>query len=324
MRQWWMTPGAHGGVLELRDVPMPRPGPGEVRVRISAAGVNRGELIGRTLLRTGSPGATPRPSGIEFAGEVEGLGDEVSGWAIGDRVIGRGTGCHAEYTVVPAAALMPTPAHLDDQEAAAIPNVFVTAHDALVTSAAMSGDDTVLVAGGASGVGTATIQLARHLGAAHIAATTRSPQKHRALRELGATYIADVSQQDWHLALREQIGPVDVVIDQVGGELVTPLLQTMSLQGRYVTVGRTAGAVAPIDLDLVALQRLTLIGVTFRTRTPSEALACTRRFADQMLHAFGPAGLRPVLHRALSFDELPAAHELMAADAHVGKIVIET
>ena len=171
MKQWWVVPGEHGAVLELRQVEVPAPGPGEVLVRMAGAGVNRGELIGGRLLRTDNPRARPAPSGIEIGGTVEAVGADVEGWSPGDRVMARGTACHAELAVVPAAAVMASPAGLDDVAAAAIPNVFVTAHDAIVTAAEVTADDTVLITAGSSGVGTAAIQIARHLGATTIATT---------------------------------------------------------------------------------------------------------------------------------------------------------
>lgn len=169
MKQWWVRPGEKGAVAELREVERPVPGAAEVLVRMAGAGINRGELIAGRLLRTDNPAARPRPSGIELAGTVEAVGAGVEGWAVGDRVMARGAACHAELAVVDAAALMASPARLTDVEAAAIPNVFVTAHDAVVTAAGVAEGDTVLVTAGSSGVGTAAIQIVAHLGATAIA-----------------------------------------------------------------------------------------------------------------------------------------------------------
>lgn len=322
MRQWWIIPGRDGGQLELREVEHPTPDPSQVVVAVRGAGINRGELIGRPLMKLANPKARPRPSGIEFAGVITSIGGDVSTWSIGDRVMGRGTACHAEFVAVDVGALMPIPAGLSFDRAAAIPNVFVTAHDALVTAAAASSNESILITAGSSGVGTAAIQIASHLRARHIVATTRTPAKTRELRDLGASLVVDTTQPQWADRVRDATGGIDVVIDQVGGSLLGPCLETMNLEGRFVTVGRNGGAEATIDLDLVARLRLSVIGVTFRTRSTAEALACSARFADDLLPAFEDGALKPVLDRTFPLDELSVAHEYMNTDAHIGKIVL--
>lgn len=329
MRQWWVVPGVCGGELECRTAPIPDPGAGEVLVSVAAAGVNRGEVIGRASLRSDNPQAAPRPSGIEFAGVVERVGEGVDRWSVGDRVMGRGSACHADYTRAGAQACMPSPSHLSDTQAGAIPNVFVTAHNALVTAAQLRAGESVLISAGSSGVGTAALQIARHLGAERIIATTRTNRKRDALAKLGATQVINTTDPDWPLGLSAENG-VDVVIDQVGGDLFPDLLRTLRVSGRYVSVGRNAGANTTLDLDWLALKRLSLIGVTFRTRTPSEALACTQRFADALLSAFSPdesasqsgPSLGPLVDRTFGFAELPQAHEYMMGNQQIGKILL--
>ncbi len=322
MRQWWLVPGPEGGTSQLREVDPPSPGPTEVLIEVRGTAINRGELLARPAMVTSNPSARAAPSGIEFAGVVAECGSEVVGWSVGDRVMGRGRACHAEATVVEAAALMAIPDRLSFAAAAAIPNVFVTAHDALVTEAAIRPGESVLITAGSSGVGTAAVQIAQYLGASSILVTTRSPAKADALLRLGATHVIDTTEETWVEQVRELTGGVDLVIDQVGGDLFDRALRTMAIRGRYVTVGRNGGKRAGIDLDLVARLRLTIIGVTFRTRTNAEALACTTRFADDLLGAFDTGELRPVLDRTFPFDELPAAHAYMGSDHQVGKIVL--
>jgi NADPH:quinone reductase-like Zn-dependent oxidoreductase len=288
---------------------------------MAGAGVNRGELISGRLLRVDNPKARPMPSGIEIAGIVESVGDGVKTWETGDRVMARGAACHAEFALLDAAALMPSPAGFSDIEAAAIPNVFVTAHDAIVTAANVTAEDTVLITAGSSGVGTAAIQIVKHLGATAIA-TTRSPAKASGLTELGADLVVDTSLPQWSSSLVEQAGRVTCVIDQVGGDLFGGLLGALGVSGRYVSVGRNGGSASTIDLDRLARNRLTLIGVTFRTRTPAEAAECGRRFADDLLAEFDSGGLRPVVDKTFALDDLPAAHEYMRSDAQIGKILL--
>lgn len=324
-RAWWTVPGTDGGVLELRQVDVPSPGHGQVLVRVRAAGVNRGELIGRAAQRRANPQARPAPSGNEFAGVIEALGEGVQGWTVGTRVMGRGAGGHADYIVVPTRALWAIPDTLSFPDAAALPNVVVTAHDAIVTNAALTAGESVLITAGSSGVGTAAIQIARLLGATPVLVTTRSPEKAAALRALGATEVLDTTLPSWPDAVRALTEHgVAVTIDQVGGQLFPGLLQVMALCGRYVSVGRNDGPVADLDLDLLARNRLRLIGVTFRTRTAEEALQCSERCAADLAGAIQRGALRPVLDRVFPLAELPAAHAYMLSNRQFGKIVLST
>ena len=323
MKQWWAVPGPEGAVPELRDVEAPTAGDGQVLVKMAAAGVNRGELIGGRQLRTDNPNAKPAPSGIELAGTIEAVGSGVEGWSVGDRVMARGRGCYAESVVVDAAALMASPAGLDDVEAAAVPNVFVTAHDAIVSAANVTAEDTVVVTAGSSGVGTAAIQIVKALGATAVA-TTRSMSKADALTGLGADAVADTTAADWVATMIEKVGRPTCVIDQVGGDLFVDVVGSLDVLGRYVSVGRNGGPTSTIDLDLLAKNRLSLIGVTFRSRTPEEALACSVRFADDLLPLFDSGQLRPVVDKSFAFDDLPGAHEYMRSDSQFGKILLTT
>jgi NADPH:quinone reductase-like Zn-dependent oxidoreductase len=322
MNQWWVVPGDAGGISELRRVDVPAPGPAQVQIKIEAAAINRGELLARPMMTIANAAARPRPSGIEYSGTVAEVGSGVERWSVGQRVMGRGSGCHAEYTVEAADGVMAIPDGLSFEEAATIPNVFVTAHDALVTNACLQPGNSVLITAGSSGVGTAAIQIARRMGAARVIATSRSTKKSASLRQLGATATVDTSEASWEQSLVKEHGEIDIVIDQVGGSHFSPCLRTLAVQGKYVSVGRTGGSESTIDLDLVARKRLTLIGVTFRSRTGDEALTCSRRFADDLLSGFEDGSLRPVLDRSFPLSDLPAAHEYMRSERQIGKIVL--
>ena len=263
-------------------------------------------------------------AGIEFAGEIAALGDGVSAWKTGERVMGRGLGCYSEFTVVNQRALMRMPDGMGFAEAAAIPNVFVTAHDAIVTAAALRVGESVMVTAGPSGVGTAALQIARLLKANPLIATTRSAGKSNALRALGANEVVDVSSAQWQDRVLEVThnNGVDAIIDQVGGTMLADNIRLLAIKGRLVSVGRNAGRVGECDLDEVARKRASIIGVTFRTRSPEEALQCSERFAAQMLHAFTGGQLKPVLDRTFPFDRLTDAQAYMLSDAQTGKIVL--
>jgi NADPH2:quinone reductase len=324
MKAIFAVPGPEGGLFEYRDIPLPSPAAGEVLIAIRAAGTNRGELIQRPLLRASNPALRPMRAGIEFAGEIASLGDGVSGWQAGERVMGRGLGCYAEFNVVNQRALMRIPDGMGFAEAAAVPNVFVTAHDAIVTAAAVAAGESVMVTAGPSGVGTAALQIARLLEATPVIATTRSASKSSALRTLGADQVVDVSSAQWleHVLEATQKSGVDAIIDQVGGPMLADNIRLLAIKGRLVSVGRNAGRVGECDLDEVARKRASIIGVTFRTRSPEEALQCSERFAAQMLGAFSHGQLNPTLDRTFPFGRIADAHAYMLSDAQIGKIVL--
>ena len=317
---WFTVPTPDGAVFELREAPMPAAAPGQVVVAVRAAGTNRGELIRAKEVRSGAPAR----AGSEFAGQVHAVGDGVTGWAPGDRVMGRANGSYAPFVAAPARALMRIPDGLSWPEAAAIPNVFVTAHDALVTDGELAPGESVVVTAGPSGVGTAAIQIARHLGATPVLATTRSPAKAAALSALGAHEVIDARDPGWaDVILRATAGRgVDVIIDHVGGSMLAENIRTLAIKGRLVSVGRNASRVGDCDLDEVARKRARIIGVTFRTRTPEESLQCSERFAADLLGAFSKGQLRPTLDRAFPFAKLADAHAYMLSDAQTGKIVL--
>jgi NADPH:quinone reductase len=325
MKAWFTVPGPEGAVFEFRESPVPVPGPGQVVIAVRAAGTNRGELIRGAQLRSGGPAASPARAGTEFAGEIAALGDGVNGWTPGDRVMGRAVGSYAQYVVAHQRALMRIPDRMPWAEAAAIPNVFVTAHDALVTNAAARPGESVMVTAGPSGVGTAAIQIARHIGANPVLATTRTPAKAAALRALGAHEVIDTRDAGkWVDAVMRATADrgVDVIIDHVGGPMLADNVRVLALKARLVSVGRNAGRVGDCDLDEVARKRASIIGVTFRTRTPEESLVCSERFSTHLLDAVAKGALKPVLDRTFPFDRLTDAHKYMLSDAQTGKIVL--
>ncbi|MDO8432802.1 MAG: zinc-binding dehydrogenase [Candidatus Binatus sp.] len=324
MKAVFVVPGPDGGVFEPREVPRPSPGPGEVLIAIRAAGLNRGELIARPLMRSDNPALRPMRAGGEFAGVIESLGDGVSGWRVGDRVMGRAPGSYAEYVVAHPRALMRIPDAMPFAEAASIPIVFITAHDAIVTNAATRPDESIVITAGPSGVGIAAIQIARRIGARPVIATTRSLSKSAALRELGATDVIDASAPGWPAAVLALTGKrgVDVIIDSVGGPMLEGNIRVLAIKGRLVSVGRNAGNVGDCNLDEVARKRVSIIGVTFRTRSPEESFICGERFAADFLDDFTTGALRPVVDKTFALGRLAAAHAYMLSDAQIGKIVV--
>jgi NADPH:quinone reductase len=324
MQAWFAVPGPEGAVFELRETPVPEAGPGQVVVAVRGAGVNRGELIRGAALRPGAAAAAPARAGGEFAGEIVAVGAGVGGWQRGDRVMGRAAGSYAERVAASSRALMRIPDGMPWAEAAAIPNVYVTAHDAIVTNGGLKPGESVMVTAGSSGVGTAAIQIARHLGADPVLATTRTPAKATALRALGAHEVVDTRDAGWVDAVLRATGGrgVDVIVDHVGGPMLADNIRVLALKSRLVSIGRNAGRAGDCDLDEIARKRASIIGVTFRTRTPEESLACSERFIAQLLDAVTKGTLRPVLDRTFPFSRLADAHKYMLSDAQTGKIVL--
>jgi NADPH:quinone reductase-like Zn-dependent oxidoreductase len=281
-------------------------------------------LLTLDAFRSNNRDLKPYPAGIEFAGQIAEVGPDATGWHVGERVMGRFPGAYSERLAVLSSMLYRVPDALSWAEAAAIPNVFVTAHDALATAARVRAGERVLITAGSSGVGTAAIQLARFLGASTVMTTTRSAAKAEALRELGADVVFDTTDPTWVTQLLELTDDegVDVIIDQVGGPMLADNIEGLALQGRLVSVGRNGGGLGQLDLDRVALKRAHLIGVTFRTRTPQEAFLATEKCFEACLPAFRDGRLRPVVDRTFAFDQLAAAQQYMLGDEQIGKIVL--
>lgn len=324
MRAYYVVPGTNGGVFELRETKPPEAQGPMVIVEVQAAGLNRGELLTLDAFRSDNRDLKPYPAGIEFAGQIAEVGPDATGWHVGERVMGRFPGAYSERLAVLSSMLYRIPDGLSWAEAAAIPNVFVTAHDALATAARVRAGERVLITAGSSGVGTAAIQLGRFLGASTVMTTTRNAAKAETLRGLGADVVFDTTDPTWVTQLLELTDDegVDVIIDQVGGPMLADNVEALALQGRLVSVGRNGGGLGELDLDRVALKRAHLIGVTFRTRTPQEAFLATEGCFEACLPAFRDGRLRPVLDRTFPFDQLADAQRYMLDDEQIGKIVL--
>lgn len=319
MRAVLLVPRPGGAVPEVREVPVPAPGAGEVLVKVHAAGLNRGEMVVRRALTTGAP----QPTGIEFAGEVAALGSGTSQRKPGERVMGHWRGGQAEYVAVDERLLVPVPERLSWVEAGAWLNVFCTAHDAMVVNAGLKAGESVLINAASSGIGVAALQIARLIGATPVIGSSRSAAKLEKLRAYGLETGLDAAAAPE--AVKQATGGrgVDVLIDSVGGPALQRNLESMAILGRMVSVGRLAANSGEIDLDLLALKRVKLIGVTFRTRSLAERIACVQRCAADLLGPLAEGRLAPVVHRTFAMADIQAAHDCMERDEHIGKLVIE-
>jgi putative PIG3 family NAD(P)H quinone oxidoreductase len=314
------------GVQEV-DTP-PAPTADRVRVRVHAAGLNRADILQRRGHYPAPPGYPTNIPGMEFAGEVESIGDAVRTWKVGDHVFGiTGGGAQAEFVVVPESNLARIPPELDWVEAGAMPEVFITAHDALFTRAGLHMGERVLIHAAASGVGTAAIQLA-HAAGATVYGTSRTADKLQRLDELNLgldkSVAVGVEPANFVEAVKKWTNGagVDVILDLVGGNYLAANLEALAYRGRLICVGTMAGAKSEIDLGLLLRKRATFIGTMLRGRSIEEKAEATRLFASSVLPLVSRGAIRPVIDRVYPVDEIRDAHERMESNASFGKIVL--
>ena len=301
-------------VLELRDVPPPLPADGEVRVRVRAFGINRADLLQRRGLYPAPPDAPRDIPGLEFAGEVEKSGEKVMGIV--------GGGAYAEYVTVPADQSIPIPTGLSFAEAAAVPEAFLTAFDALERLAVTAGD-WVLVHAVGSGVGTAAVQLIHARGARSVG-TSRTPAKLEKARALGLDEGVVGTPDDLRRSVRAATGTgVHAAVDLIGGPLFPVTLEVLRDRGRLILVGLTAGARAEVDLGVILRKRLRVEGTVLRTRDRVEKAALAAAFRAAVLPLFERGILQPVLDRTLPLERVAEAHARLEANENFGKVVVE-
>ncbi|MGD9889659.1 MAG: NAD(P)H-quinone oxidoreductase [Dehalococcoidia bacterium] len=317
----------YGGpeVLRIGEAPDPDVGPEEVLVRVHATALNRADLLQRTG-RYPQPGprATHEIPGLEFAGIVERVGPKVTLHKPGDRVMGLlAGGGYASLVATHERMAIPVPEGMSLEEAASIPEVFLTAYDALYPQAELMIGDTVLVHSGGSGVGTAAIQLVRAAGARALT-TTGSAEKVARARALGADVAINYHTTDFREAVIEATNGrgADIILDFVGGPYLEQNLASAAPLGRIVFIGTMGGPTAPINLGILMQKRLRLFGTVLRARPLEQKIGLTQSFQRHAMPLFQNGALRPVVDRIFSFDEIAAAHEYMAANANFGKIVI--
>jgi NADPH:quinone reductase len=321
---------SHGDTsgLEVREVERPAaPTADRVLVRVRAAGLNRADILQRRGFYPAPPGAPQDIPGLEFAGEVVEVGGEARAARVGQRVFGvTAGGAQAEYVVVPESTLAIVPPNLDWHEAAAVPEAFITAHDALFTQARLGVGESVAIHAAGSGVGLAAVQLARAAGA-RVFGTSRTAEKLERARSLGLDEAITLGDDPaaFARAVNGLTGGkgVQVVLDLVGGPYLQPNLEALAPRGRLLLVGTTAGASAPLNIGLVMAKRLRIFGTVLRARSTGEKAAATRRFAARVVPLLEREAVRPVIDKVYSLDEVRAAHERLESNASFGKIVLK-
>ncbi len=311
-------------VLELRDVPAPEPEAGEILVRVRAAGVNRADLLQRQGQYPAPSGAPASIPGLEYAGEVAALGPGTEAWKVGDRVMGLVPGGgYAEFLTTHQAVALRMPASWSFAQGAAVPEVFITAYDALIRQMMLQAGERLLIHAVGSGVGTAAVQLARAFHARTFG-TSRSAAKLERARALGLEVGIDTSREDFVEVVRRHTDGVgvDVVLDLVGGPVLDGNLRALARGGRMIVVGLTGGRSAPLDHGAVLSKRLTIVGTVLRARTFEEKVAVTAAFARGVLPLLDAGMIAPVIDRTYPLGEAAAAHKHLDSDGVFGKLVL--
>ena len=312
-------------VLELREVPAPSPTRGDVRVQVRATAVNRADLLQRAGFYPAPPDSPQDIPGLELAGEIDAVGEGVTEWAPGDRVVGLcGGGAYAEAVVVPSRTLARLPAGCSFTDGAAIPEAFITAWDAMVVQARLAAGERVLIHAAASGVGTAAIQIARAVGA-RVLGTGRSPAKLERLRALGLDDAIAVDRDGKFAAAVMQAtagAGADVVLELVGGAYLAEDLSCVAPRARIMLVGLMAGASAELDLRAILSRRVQITGTMLRSRPLEEKIAAVQQLARHLMPLFERGTLRAVVDRVLPLAQAAEAHTYLASNDSVGKVVL--
>ncbi|MDT5267939.1 MAG: NADPH:quinone reductase [Acidobacteriota bacterium] len=316
------------GRLEVCEVERPSAHADRVRVRVRAAGLNRADLLQKRGRYPAPPGAPADIPGLEFAGEVEQLGEEARTWRVGARVFGiTAGGAQAEYVVVPESHLAEIPDRLSFEEAAAVPEVFITAHDALFTQGSLRTGERVLIHAVGSGVGTAAAQLARAAGVGSVYGTARTAEKVERAREFGMDEGVVVSNDPRAFAEAVRTWTkgegVNVVLDLVGASYLDANVEALAARGRMLLVGTLGGVSASLDFRRVMGKRLRIIGTVLRARSHEEKAAAVRRFAAEVVPLFTRGLVRPVIDHTFNLQDVDAAYARLESNETFGKVVLK-
>lgn len=315
-------PGAED-VMHVGEAPSPVLGAGDLRIRVAAAAVNRADLLQRQGFYPPPPGASPI-LGLECAGVVAEVGGDVRGWKPGDRAMALlSGGGYAEEVVVPAGSAMPVPARLTLEQAAAVPEVFLTVFLNVFQLGGLRDGAWALVHGGGSGIGTAAIQMVKAAGG-HTVVTAGTDEKCAQCLALGADRAVNYRTGDFAAEAKAATGGrgVDVVLDSIGAPYLAKNLASLATGGRLVVIGLMGGAKAELGLGELLVRRLSVIGSTLRTRSADEKAELVAGFRKRFFGALEEGRLAPVIDRVLPLAEAPDAHRAMKASEHFGKIVL--
>ena len=312
-------------VLKTGEAEKPAPGKGQVLVKVHATSINRPDLVQREGKYPPPPGDS-EILGLEVAGTVEELGEDVTGWKIGQRVMTLvGGGGYAEYAVAYASHLMEIPESMSFEEAACVCESYITAFLNVFMIGELKDGQTAILHGGGGGVNTAAIQLARALTPAAKLIVTAHPSKIERVRELGADLVNDFTENpDFTELIKEYTGKkgVDLILDHVGAKYLAPNMNSLGYKGKLVIIGVTSGIKAELNLALMMVKRQQIIGSVLRSRPVPEKGDIVAEFTRRALPRFADRTIVPIIEKVFTIDEVAQAHRMMEEDKHFGKIVL--
>lgn len=320
MKSCWIVTKDHKAVFEFRNVPVPEPGPGEIVVRVHATAMNRGELMVGGVVH----GGPEKIGGTEAAGEVHAVGEGVTAVKSGDRVTGRARGGFAEFTVMDARQAMPVPPRLSWEQAAAIPVAFLTSYEMLVEHGRLQRGEWLLVTGVSSGVGVASVQTAKALGASVIG-TSGSAEKLATLKMAGLDAGIATRAPDFAAKVKEITGGkgANLIVNCVGGSVFAECIRALAYQGRLATVGYVDRVMkSEIDLEALHANRYVVFGVSNARLSPEQRAQTVRGFVRDVLPAIADGRINPLIDKIFSFNDLSAAKDYMESNAQVGKVAV--
>ncbi|MFI6017534.1 NAD(P)H-quinone oxidoreductase [Streptomyces sp. NPDC051287] len=303
-------------VLEWIEADDPRPAAGEVVVDVAASALNRADVMQRLGLYPLAPGTSPYP-GLEASGRISAVGEGVTGWQVGDEVCALLTGGgYAQKVAVPAGQLLPVPEGIGLVEAAGLPEAVATVWSNIVMTAGLKSGETLLVHGGAGGVGTAAIQIAKALGA-RVVTTVGGPEKVARARELGADVAVDHRTEDF-----AESGPYDVILDVVGGDYLERNVRSLAADGRLLVIGLQNGLEGNLNLAELVFKRASVHGTTLRTRSKEQKAAIIADVRKHVWPMIENGAVRLLIDRTVPMAEAAEAHRLMETGGHLGKILL--
>jgi len=311
-------------VLKPARRPTPQPGPGEVLIKVAVAGVNRPDIVQREGRYPPPPGASDIP-GLEVAGEIVALGEGATRWKLGEKVVALVTGGgYAEYCVAPAVQCLPVPAGMSLEEAAALPENWFTVWSNIADRGGLKAGESILIHGGASGIGVAAIQLAKLLGAGTIYATAGTDEKCRYCESIGAARGINYKTEDFAAVIADLTGGkgVDVVLDMVGGKYLAPNIKCLADEGRIVVIAIQGGAKGEADLGLLMRKRLTVTGSTLRPRPVAFKGAIAAALEAKIWPAIAQGQVKAVIDSRYPLAEAAKAHARLDQGSHIGKVLL--
>lgn len=311
--------------LYIGEYPQPTPLDNEILVQVKATAINRADISQRAGFYPPPKGASPL-MGLEMAGVVAEIGNNVTKWKPGDRVFGllEGGG-YAEYATIDEGMVMPIPEHFSFEEAAAIPEVFLTAYQTLFWIGDLKQGERVLIHAGASGVGTAAIQMAKISGAT-VAVTAGSQEKLEACQELGADFLINYKQESFSERINQEFGKnaINVILDFVGASYWDQNIEVLAMDGHHVLISTLGGAkLEKVDLRQIMGKRINLTGTTLRSRDRAYKVRLTQEFADRMLPFFAEVKLKPIIDCVFPLEEIQEAHRYIEANKNIGKVILK-